>query len=103
MFYTSDGHLYFNGEYKAMELILSDGYMGKISRLKAKPNVITYFNREYEGIVLFIDNSSNICEISLESLRSLRHILETFSFQAELQLAIQIMNMKGEKSNVNEK
>ena len=106
LFYTSDGHLYFNLDYKDMELVLTDGYIGKISRLKTRPNVITYFNttKECEGVVMFIDKSSNICEISFEALRALRHALETFSFQTELQIALNAyyINMKGENKNEKE-
>jgi len=93
LFYYESGRLYINPEFSSLSLSMSDGYTGKISRLKAVPRIVrtTKNDKDFEGILLMIENSSYSCELTLEHLQTIKYILDSFNFQIEISTAMGVV------------
>lgn len=82
LYYELDGHLCFNNDYNDLNEKIKDGTID-IQRMSAIPTVIVYQNSEYEGILLYINDTSNVIQLTINQLQEVFGILQYFNFQQE--------------------
>jgi carbamoylphosphate synthase small subunit len=77
-------NLIFNADYNKLTAIIAQKGTETAGVMKAIPTVVEINNDKFEGINLYINNLTNVVQLTVDELATIFDILKTFSFYNEM-------------------
>lgn len=97
---NDEDELVFNSDYNSLYLVTQKG-VNEQSQLKAMPTVITFNEKRYEGIHLYINRPSNLIILTKDEVEMVFGFLKDFSFQTEVLSSLMIVENARNNKTVN--
>lgn len=87
-FHDEKGNYCFNGKYNSLKANAFSGYGNAF--MESRPALIEKDNKQYEGVILSINNYESSIGLLVKDVLELSSILHTFNFSSELALYMQL-------------